>query len=266
MLRHSIINIQLDYQGNEISRRLSAIETYNSDGYLVDEIHLDEKENIITKKIYQYHEGNLVRESEYYPKEGLSHQENWSKEFQEGEDFLHIMEFNSGSKLIRSFEYKEDSNTYIWTISDENQQLVGRELYFFNEQNQNIRVVEQEKNGEVTNEYLKIFDKEGRMIQLLHFYHQEQQFIQTIVYNEQENPVEETTKYTDGSIHISLFEYNEKGLLNHKKEYRNEILTFSNQISYNEQDQIAEELVIYLDPWRRDPNLHEKIVHEYENS
>lgn len=255
--------IKLDVNKNEINRFLFKSYTVDSDGKILNETEYDLASAIIYKRIYNYFEDGALNEYiEYDPFDTLLERHTFIKN-QTGEIDTHEIEFSDGQKSIKKFSFTDLGNADKATITDENGEITGFEVYIFDELGRIKEEIELDSENNELSKYIKTYN-ENDTLKLEKYYRDEVLISSELFeYDAFENVIKKIHRnYADKFEVIDKYQFDENNNMIYNSSRQNGVLIFENKCSYDEQNNLITEEFFELNYWEKRIVRHEKLIHE----
>jgi hypothetical protein len=258
--------IKLDVNKIEIDRFLFKKYTVDSNGKTLDETEYDSESNIVCKRIYRYFDTGEVKEYiEYDPFEELLERHFYTKN-KSGEVDRFEYEFSGGQKSIKEFSFTDIGNADKATISDENGEITGYEIYTLDEEGRTREEIELDSENNEISKYEKTYDENGIL-------NCEKQFRDGVLFNaesfeydEKGNVVKKIHRnYPDKFEVIDEYQFDKNNNMINNSSRQNGILVFENKCGYNDNGNLISEEFFELDFWEKRIVRHERLIHELDN-
>lgn len=272
---------------NETGQFLSKEITLDSLDRVIDVTEFNEKGDIIRRLTYRYFEsGDLKEEIEYDSNNQLLQRQEFCQN-EEGEFVRSIIEYGDGSKIVKDYLFSDLGNADRCYIKDENDQIVGGEVFIFDDNQNVICEIEVDENKNEVFKTERKFSESGNIVEESRYIDGELEYVNLFTYNTKGLIVERIKKDFDGmEIEKEITEYNEQNEEARKVLYANESeiieeflydpngnsvlntvhrdgqLVFRVSCSYNEQNELLSEEILELG-WDGSINRHEMLRHEY---
>jgi hypothetical protein len=258
--------IELDINKNEINRFLFKNYTVDSKGKTLDEIEYDSESNVVCKRIYRYFDTGEVKEYiEYDPSDELLERHCYFKN-ESGEFDRHEFEFSGGQKSIKEFSFTEIGNADKATITDENGEITGFEVYILDEQRQTKEEIELDSENNEISKYVKTYNENGTLKFEKHYRDGILFNSESFEYDEKGNVVKKIHKnYPDNFEVIDDYQFDKNNNMIYNSSHQNGVLVFENKCGYDNNNLISEEF-FELDFWEKRIVRHERLIHEMRNN
>lgn len=257
--------IKLDVNKIEINRFLFRKYTVDSNGKTLDETEYDSESNIVCKRIYRYFDTGEVKEYiEYDPSDELLERHSYFKN-ESGEIDRLEFEFSDRQKSIKSFSFTDIGNADKATITDENGEITGFEVYILDEQGQTKEEIELDSENNEISKYVKTYNENG----MLKF---EKQFREGILFNSESFEYDEKgnvvkkihINYPDKFEVIDDYQFDKNNNMIYNSSHQDGILVFENKCGYDDNSNLIFEDFFELDFWEKSILRHERLIHEIE--
>ncbi|UTW61318.1 hypothetical protein KFE98_15035 [bacterium SCSIO 12741] len=260
---------QLNHLDEVVRSFVSRIQEYDVHGRILleQELSASGKIEIEFRYVYDIHD-QLVEQSEYNHGKFIEKSEY---EYEEDKTLKSVkVTFSDGGSITKTYQYFELGRTDSGTALNDDGSLYHKEVAKLDTDNRPIEETVTNDLGvvEEITKYQYFEDSDlltyRRVEQPIYecysetfFYYQDGQLIREVENNEEFQPLSETRFsyqnglethaisrfFADDSLAEEKYYYDEKEQLIRVEKYTNEMLTFSNQISYNNQGTVLQEIV-----------------------
>lgn len=275
-----------------LAQYVSMKHTYDDKGRIIEENELDEEGNTVRKATYEYSpKGNVSLQVEF-DETGEILQQLKYEENAEGEIIKQTHIFSDGSHTVKAYELKTGESGYTADvlITDEQGQVLGKELLQLDDNDNILLAVEIDEEGNENNKLERSYTEEGKLKEEAKYFSGEIEYIKRFTYTTAGEPEQVKTLDGEGNVlGVEDFTYNEKGQqLENKIEnrvdkfsvqkefqwdekgniiltlmYRDGKLIYQSKNEYNEENDLISEDIIEID-WRAGRvERHEKMEYRY---
>lgn len=240
-------------------------ETYlvDSSGKTLNRTIFNPDGSISHKVIFRHFEDGAVKEYIVYDTKDVLLERHFHEKGDNGYLAKSIFEYENGQKIIKTFVFNEDTHTEKVTITDQDGDLLGYEIYVFDESDNVISEKEIDSNGNEITTYRKDYD-DSNIIQKEGYYLEGiLQSTTRFTYNESNKLVKsETEDFMQGTKTTDEFKYDLKGNQVYTFSTIDGVIIFENKCTYDNANDIIEEEYFQIDPYSKSILEHSKIINE----
>lgn len=255
--------IELNNEKAEIRRYLFKEFTCNSNDEVIDETEFDSKSNIVCKRIYRYFDSGDVKEFiEFDPLDNLLERH---LHFQNGSTIVNksIYEYAEDQKIIKTFQISDFGNADKVTLTDNAGEIIGYEVYIYDESNQMIKEIELDNLQNEISKFEKEYDSSGYLVNEKHYLNG--QLNNTTHFKYDENGYLEAKTFNhhiENYQVIDKYNYDPAGNMIYNSCHQDNFLVFENKCSYDNDNRLIEEEFFEIDVWDKRIIRHEKLIHK----
>lgn len=258
--------IKLDPYDNEINRFLFKKITINSNGNNLVETEYDSESNVVFNRFYKYFDtGELKEFIEYDPSDDLLQRQTMIKnDF--GEIYKHEFEYSEGQKTVKEFHFTDLGNADKAVITDENNEIIGYEIYIFDNSWRIIKEIEYDSDNNEILKFEKEYNEDGTIKIEKNFRDGILFYIELFEYDNNSNVIKKLHKnYRDNFELIDEYEFDTENNMIYNSTHQNGFLVFENKCEYDNLNRLISEEFFEIDYWEKQIIRHEKLIHEIEN-
>ncbi|MFZ7133392.1 MAG: hypothetical protein ACOWWR_13650 [Eubacteriales bacterium] len=259
--------IELDTNKKEKNRFLNRKFTLDAKGNILEEIEYDIESNILCKRIYRYFDTDEIQEYiEYDAIENMSERHSYYKN-ELGYNYLTEFEYSSGHKIIKESSFADNGSYDKTIIKDESGEIIGYEVYEFNDQGLVVKEIELDSDNNEVSRYEKIYDGNDNLIIEKHYQDGSLHTGESFEYDDNDNVVRTIHRfYHEEYETIETFRYDVKNNMIYNAVHQNGVLIFENILEYNEGGNVISEECFELNYWQNNVIRHSKRINELEIS
>ncbi|MDO5663639.1 MAG: hypothetical protein Q4G63_00095 [Bacteroidia bacterium] len=256
---------ELDIDKQEKQSYLFQTRTIKTNGDILDEFEYDADENVIVKKFFKYFEDGGVKEYiEYDPFDELLERHSY---FQNEEDEIEKIEFDyvDNGRITKLFTYTDLGNVEKIIIKDEYGEIIGYEIFIFDEEGRVIRELELDAEQNEINRYEKSYSADVDDRLQFESYYEEKELVskETFVYDAMGNVLKKTEQnFKDKFEVIDIYQYDNQNNMIYNTTRQNGVLVFENKCGYDDENNLISEEIFELDFWQKKITKHEILIHK----
>jgi antitoxin component YwqK of YwqJK toxin-antitoxin module len=291
MVKRTTWTTNLDVDKNPINRFLSKEITFDNQGRTYDCTEYDENGNVERKALFRYSSitGEILQQIEYDSLNHLMERQEFI-ENEDGEVYQSILQYADGSKIIKNYELSDLGNAERTLLTDENDQLIGEEIFILDQNDRVIAEIEKDAQGKEILKFENLYCDKGNLIEQKKFEHGHLQDLTTMEYTGN-NVLQKKTRLVNGRVvEEEGFVFGDEHQLSKKTVrklsdsmdvldeefydefsnlishvcYTNGKLTFTNTCTYDENKLLKHEYIMEIE-WSGKVLRHEVLEHLYEN-
>lgn len=255
--------IELDTDKKEVNKYLFKSFTIDARGNMLNETEYDSNNNALYKRVCRYFDTDKIKEFiEYDPFNELLERHLYTRN-DNGEIDKVEFEFEEGRKTIKTFAFTDIGNADKATITDENGDVTGYEIYQLDELGRVVAEIELDADNNEISRYEKTYQEDEKLLYEKLFRDNKLCNGEHFEYDNNGNLIKKTQRdYINNNEVIDTYTYDSNNNMLLNCSHQNGTLVFENKCTYNEYNQLISEEVFQINIWTGHIICHEKLIHE----